>query len=152
MNKLKMTIVMMIGIFFMVGMLGTACAQGSNFSVKADTIEYDMQSGDGMAKGNVVLKQDGGTATAANAEFNSKTKSGRLTGGVVADRDDSHVVCYTFVMHNEDYSSAIGDARLTKGDKTLASERVDYYKIVNMLRLLVVGHVCPWLMEAFWMQ
>ena len=33
MNKLKMTIVMMIGIFFMVGMLGTACAQGSNFSV-----------------------------------------------------------------------------------------------------------------------
>ena len=55
MNKLKMTIVMMIGIFFMVGMLGTACAQGSNFSVKADTIEYDMQSGDGMAKGNVVL-------------------------------------------------------------------------------------------------
>lgn len=128
MNKLKMTIVMMIGIFFMVGMLGTACAQGSNFSVKADTIEYDMQSGDGMAKGNVVLKQDGGTATAANAEFNSKTKSGRLTGGVVADRDDSHVVCYTFVMHNEDYSSAIGDARLTKGDKTLASERVDYYK------------------------
>ena len=46
MNKLKMTIVMMIGIFFMVGMLGTACAQGSNFSVKADTIEYDMQSGD----------------------------------------------------------------------------------------------------------
>lgn len=128
MNKLKMTIVMMIGIFFMVGMLGTACAQGSNFSVKADTIEYDMQSGDGMAKGNVVLKQDGGTATAANAEFNSKTKSGRLTGGVVADRDDAHVVCYTFVMHNEDYSSAIGDARLTKGDKTLASERVDYYK------------------------
>ena len=111
MNKLKMTIVMMIGIFFMVGMLGTACAQGSNFSVKADTIEYDMQSGDGMAKGNVVLKQDGGTATAANA-----------------DRDDSHGVCYTFVMHNEDYSSAIGDARLTKGDKTLASERVDYYK------------------------
>ena len=47
MNKLKMTIVMMIGIFFMVGMLGTACAQGSNFSVKADTIEYDMQSGQG---------------------------------------------------------------------------------------------------------
>lgn len=152
MNKLKMTIVMMIGIFFMVGMLGTACAQGSNFSVKADTIEYDMQSGDGMAKGNVVLKQDGGTATAANAEFNSKTKSGRLTGGVVADRDDSHVVCYTFVMHNEDYSSAIGDARLTKGDKTLASERVVIIKIVNMLRLLVVGHVCPWLMEAFWWQ
>ena len=56
MNKLKMTIVMMIGIFFMVGMLGTACAQGSNFSVKADTIEYDMQSGDGMAKGKCSIE------------------------------------------------------------------------------------------------
>ena len=127
MNKLKMTIVMMIGIFFMVGMLGTACAQGSNFSVKADTIEYDMQSGDGMAKGNVVLKQDGGTATAANAEFNSKTKSGRLTGGVVADRDDSHVVCYTFVMHNEDFVSAVGEASVTKEDKTLTAEQIDYH-------------------------
>ena len=31
MNKLKMTIVMMIGIFFMVGMLGTACAQRLEF-------------------------------------------------------------------------------------------------------------------------
>ena len=131
MNKLKMTIVMMIGIFFMVGMLGTACAQGSNFSVKADTIEYDMQSGDGMAKGNVVLKQDGGTATAANAEFNSKTKSGRLTGGVVADRDDSHVVCYTFVMHNEDFVSAVGEASVTKEDKTLTAEQIDYHSDVE---------------------
>ena len=128
MNKLKITISMILGIVFVVGLMSTALAKGSNFSVKADTIEYDMQSGDGTAKGNVVLKQDGGTATAANAEFNSKTKSGRLTGGVVADRDDSHVVCNTFVMHNEDYSSAIGGAHLTKGDKTLSSDRVDYYQ------------------------
>ena len=127
MNKLKMTIVMMIGIFFMVGMLGTACAQGSNFSVKADTIEYDMQSGDGMAKGNVVLKQDGGTATAANAEFNSKTKSGRLTGGVVADREESPVVFYTFVIDKEDYFLAIGGARFTKRDKNFAFERVGFF-------------------------
>lgn len=63
-----------------------------------------------LLKATLSLKQGGGTATAANAEFNSKTKSGRLTGGVVADRDDSHVVCNTFVMHNEDYSSAIGGA------------------------------------------
>lgn len=52
--------------------MGLLAAQGSNFSVKADTIEYDMQSGDGMAKGNVVLKQDGGTATAANADLTAK--------------------------------------------------------------------------------
>lgn len=103
-------------------------ANGSNFSVKADTIEYDMRSGDGTAKGNVVLRQDGGTATAASAEFNSKNKSGRLMGGVVANRDDARVICDTFVMHNEDYSSAIGGASLTKGDKTLTSNQVDYYQ------------------------
>lgn len=129
MSKLKTAIASIAAIVLVSGLLsGTALASGSNFSVKADVIEYDMQSGDGTAKGNVVLTQDDGTATAANAEFNSKTKSGRLTGGVVADRADSHLVCATFVMHNEDYSSAIGDARLTKGDKTLTSDRVDYYK------------------------
>lgn len=56
MNKLKITISMILGIVFVVGLMSTALAKGSNFSVKADTIEYDMQSGDGTAKGNVVLK------------------------------------------------------------------------------------------------
>lgn len=128
MNKFKITVSVMLSIIFIVGLMSTAAAAGSNFSIKADTIEYDMKSGDGTANGNVVLKQDGGVATAAGAEFNSKTKAGRLTGGVIAERDDSHIVCYTYVMHNEDYSSAIGGARLSKGDKTLASDRVDYYK------------------------
>lgn len=128
MNKLKMTSAIAVTLFLIMGLMGSVFASGSDFSVKADIIEYDMQSGNGTATGNVVLKQDGGTAVAANAEFNSKNKSGRLTGGVVADRDDAHIVCDTFVMHNEDYSSAIGDAKLTKGDKTLSSARVDYYK------------------------
>ena len=64
-------------------------AQGSGFNVKADEIEYDMTSGNGTAKGNVVILHDGGKATAAAAEFNSKTMSGKLTGGVVADKDDA---------------------------------------------------------------
>ena len=52
-------------------------AQGSGFNVKADEIEYDMTSGNGTAKGNVVILHDGGKATAAAAEFNSKTMSGK---------------------------------------------------------------------------
>lgn len=128
MSKIKMTVTMILGILLVSGLMSTALAADSSFSVKADTIEYDMQSGNGTAQGNVVLTQDGGTARAAKAEFNSKTKSGRLTGGVVADREDAHVVCSIFVMHDEDYSSAIGGASMTKGDKTLSSDRVDYYK------------------------
>lgn len=101
-------------------------AQGSGFNVKADEIEYDMTSGNGTAKGNVVILHDGGKATAAAAEFNSKTMSGKLTGGVVADKDDAHITCATFVMHNEDFVSAVGEASVTKEDKTLTAEQIDY--------------------------
>lgn len=102
-------------------------AQGGGFNVKADEIEYDMNSGDGTAKGNVVILHDGGKATAAAAEFNSKSMSGRLTGGVVADKEDAHITCATFVMHNEDYVSAVGEAAVTKQDKTLTADQIDYH-------------------------
>ena len=102
-------------------------AAQNGFNVKADEIEYDMTSGNGTAKGNVVILHDGGKATAAAAEFNSKTMSGKLTGGVVADKDDAHITCATFVMHNEDYVSAVGEASVTKEDKTLTAEQIDYH-------------------------
>lgn len=106
-------------------------AQGSGFNVKADEIEYDMTSGNGTAKGNVVILHDGGKATAAAAEFNSKTMSGKLTGGVVADKGDAHITCATFVMHNEDFVSAVGEASVTKEDKTLMADQIDYHSDVE---------------------
>lgn len=106
-------------------------AQGSGFNVKADEIEYDMTSGNGTAKGNVVILHDGGKATAAAAEFNSKTMSGKLTGGVVADKDDAHITCATFVMHNEDFVSAVGEASVTKEDKTLMADQIDYHSDIE---------------------
>lgn len=106
-------------------------AQGSGFNVKADEIEYDMTSGNGTAKGNVVILHDGGKARAAAAEFNSKTMSGKLTGGVVADKDDAHITCATFVMHNEDFVSAVGEASVTKEDKTLMADQIDYHSDVE---------------------
>ena len=110
------------------GLATTAFAAPSNFSVQADELEYDLGSGEAVAKGNVVLKQDGGVATANYARFNSKTKSGVLTGNVVADRDDSHIVCNEFIVHNENDLSAVGGASVTKGGKSLSADRVDYYK------------------------
>ncbi len=110
------------------GLATTAFAAPGNFSVQADELQYDLSSGEGEAKGNVVLKQDGGVATANYAKFNSKTKSGVLTGNVVADRDDSHIVCNEFIAHNENDLSAVGGATITKGGKSLSADRVDYYK------------------------
>lgn len=110
------------------GMSATALAAPGNFSVQADELEYDLQSGEGTAKGHVVLLQDGGKATADFARFNSKAKRGTLTGNVVADRDGSHIICNEFVAHNENDLSAIGGAVITKDGKSLSADRVDYYK------------------------
>lgn len=106
----------------------TAFAAPGNFSVKADELEYDLKTGEGIAKGHVVLQQDGGTATANSAKFNSKTKSGTLIGNVMADRDGSHIVCQEFIAHNENDMSAIGGATVTREGKSLSSDRIDYYK------------------------
>ena len=95
------------------GLATTALAAPSNFSVQADELEYDLGSGEAVAKGSVVLKQDGGVATANYARFNSKTKSGVLTGNVVADREDMHIICNEFIVHNENDLSAVGGASIS---------------------------------------
>lgn len=98
------------------------------FSVDAQEIEYDLNSGDGTATGKTTIKQEGGTAVAqGGATFNSKTRTGRLYGGVVADKEDQHLRSNEVILHTETFISAIGNARLTKGDKTLEAPRVDYH-------------------------
>ncbi|MDO4177657.1 MAG: LptA/OstA family protein [Phascolarctobacterium sp.] len=99
-----------------------------NFSVSADELDYNLKTGDGTAKGNVVITQDGGTSTCNSAKFNSKTKSGVLTGNVVADRGDEHIVCSEFIAHNENDVSAIGGAVVTKAGRSISADRIDYSK------------------------
>lgn len=110
------------------GLATTALAAPSNFSVQADELEYDLGSSEAVAKGSVVLKQDGGVATANYARFNSKTKSGVLTGNVVADREDMHITCNEFIVHNENDLAAVGGASISKAGKRLNADRVNYYK------------------------
>lgn len=106
-----------------------AAPAANNFSVQADELEYDLQSGEGTAKGHVILIQETGRATADYAKFNSNTKSGTLMGNVIADREDAHIVCDEFIAHNENDMSAVGKAVLTKEGRTLSADRVDYYKL-----------------------
>ncbi len=111
------------------GLTASALAAPENFSVQADELEYNLKTGEGEAKGHVVLKQNGGVATANYAKFNSKAKSGTLIGNVVADREDAHIVCNEFIAHNENDMSAVGGAVITKEGKSLSSDRIDYYKV-----------------------
>ena len=103
-------------------------AAPEKFSVAADELEYNLQTGEGEAKGHVVLTQEDGVATADYAKFNSKAKKGTLRGNVVADKSDAHIVCNEFIAHNENDLSAIGGAVVTKEGKSLSADRIDYYK------------------------
>lgn len=112
-----------------VGTVSAAPAsKDAKYSVDATEIEYDLKSGDGTTVGKTTIRYDGGIAVAeGGATFNSKTKTGRLYGGVIADREDSHLRSQELIMYTENYVSAVGSAVLTKGDKTLQAFRVDYH-------------------------
>ncbi len=106
-----------------------AAEPGSNkYSVTADELEYDVETGEGRARGHVVLADNLGTARGEEATFNSKDMSGILKGKVVADRDGAHIECEEFIVYNQDDMTARGGALLSKEGKTLTAPRVDYFK------------------------
>lgn len=105
-----------------------APASDSKYSVDAAEIEYDMVSGDGTATGRTTIQYGDGTATAeGGATFNSKERTGHLFGGVVANKEDSRLHSQELVLYTPDFISAVGDAVLTKGDKSLQAPRVDFH-------------------------
>ncbi|MCH3915879.1 MAG: hypothetical protein LKE29_11640 [Acidaminococcaceae bacterium] len=68
-----------LGLLFSISFASTVMAAEPS-SIYADQIDYDFRNGQAVAKGNVVIKRDGGTATSKNADYNTKTGNGKLTG------------------------------------------------------------------------
>ncbi len=120
--------VLLLGCAIAIGGFSAVQAADAPTSIKADVIEYNTKTGITTAKGNVVISQEDGQAKAAAAEYNTKTKTGKLTGGVVATKDDARIVCDTLVLHDENHTTAIGNASMKKQDKTLRADQVEYYK------------------------
>lgn len=125
-NK-KLLATVAVGILTL-GVAVSAWAAPGKFSIQADELDYDMKSGQALAKGNVVIIQENGKATANNADYNTKTKSGSLMGNVIAERGDERITCDEFKIVNDNDCSAIGNATLTKGSRTLQAPRLDYSK------------------------
>lgn len=129
-NKKFMT-VMAAGLLVF-SLAGSAWAAGNTnaakFSVQGDELDYDMKSGQAVAKGHVVIIHGDSKATGDNAEYNSKTKSGFLKGHVVADRADEHITCDEFKIVNDNDYSAIGNAVVVKEGKKLEAPQIDYNK------------------------
>lgn len=98
-------------------------------TIAGNTIEYDFRSGQTVAEGNVVMTNNDGTAKAAKAEYNTKTESGKLTGGVVAVQGEAKITCNTLLIHaGGDQLTAVGNAVLRKQDKVLKAEQVEYFQ------------------------
>ena len=98
------------------------------FNLSGDELDFDMESNLGVAKGNVILEQDGARATGDYAQFNNKTRTGYLQGHVVADKDGYHITADTMTVHSDDHTSASGKAVLTKDGRKLESNLINYYK------------------------
>ncbi len=110
------------------GAVSAAPSKDAKFSVDATEIEYDLKSGDGTTAGVTTIHYDNGVAVAqGGATFNSRERTGRLYGGVKAEREDNRLQSEELYIYTEKYFSAVGSAVLTKGDKTLKAPRVDYH-------------------------
>ena len=132
MKKDKMLLLVLLG-FLMLFVINNsivyaAPAKDAKYSVDAQEIEYDMESGDGTTKGKTTIKHDGGTAVGQEGStFNSKKRTGHLYGGVVADKEDQHLQSQELIIYTDKYISAVGDAVIIKGGRKLEAPRVDYH-------------------------
>ncbi len=132
MKKNKRLLAVLVSILAVLAMncsvLYAAPAKNTKYSVDAPEIEYDMESGDGTTTGKTTIKHDGGTAVGQKGStFNSKNRTGHLYGGVTADKGDEHLRSQELFMYTDKYVSAVGNAVVIKGNRTLEAPRVDYH-------------------------
>lgn len=108
-------------------------------SLDADTVVYDMGSGQATATGNVLLKRGTGKVTGAKATYNTKTMEALIEGNVIAVRDDMRVTCDRLVSDGTEHIMATGNVYGVQADKTFSGEQVDFYPNQNKYVLIAAG-------------
>ncbi len=108
---------------------------GEASEMKADTVEYDMKTGEMKATGNVVMKHGGTVAYCSTAIYNTNTQQGRMEGGVSADREDMHMVCDVFYIDSSTAFRAEGNVHGTKADRSFRGPRAEYFTDQDYLRM-----------------
>lgn len=114
---------------------------GEASELQADTVEYNSKTGEMTATGHVVLKQGDGIARAAFAAYNTQTKVGRLTGGVVADREGAHLTCDVFHVLSDTQFLAEGNVHGTKEDKSFTGPQAEYFSAQEYIRMTAGGTI-----------
>ena len=103
--------------------------------LNADTVEYNVKTGQMKAEGNVVIHYDGGVVTGASAAYNTKTSTGMMTGGVVADKEDMHLDCDRIELLSKTKMTAIGNVHGWQKDKRVEAPIVEYDNEEGYVRL-----------------
>jgi len=131
-------------VFLAVCLFGTAAAAETGndaAELLADTVEYNAKTGEMTATGHVVMRQGGGVASAENATYNTKTKQGKMTGGVVADRDGTHLTCDVFHVLSDTQFLAEGNVHGTKEDKSFTGPQAEYFTDQEYVRMTAGGTI-----------
>ncbi len=105
--------------------------------LNADEVEYDMETGDLIATGNVLLKHGTGKATGKKAKYNVNTKAAYLIGNVVVIRDDMKLTCDKLTSDGKvmqadgrvhGVQTVAPNEKYPNGDKrTFTGDHVDFY-------------------------
>lgn len=96
--------------------------------ITADEIQYNSVTQDAMAKGHVVIKREDGIAKAEQAIYNVKQETGKLFGGVNAQKGDQTLVCDELTVVNKNHIIATGgNVVVTKGGSTFNAPGAEYF-------------------------
>jgi len=117
-------------------------ANNKPVDISGDVIEYDSTTGIMVATGSVKMTQENAVVTGAKAEYNSKKKEGRVTGGAHLVKEDIDMTSDSVTSLDENHIVAAGNVVMKKNDSTLYGPQVDYfsdkqYAIVNSNARLV---------------
>ena len=109
--------------------------EDNSSELRADEVAYNTKTGEMTATGNVFMRKGKSTATGAKAVYNTKTSTGYVTGGVVADSEKLHLVCDEVRMISDTQIVAEGNVHATKEDQSFVGPIVEYYTDQEYVRM-----------------
>lgn len=137
-SKMKKTL-LAFAVSVALPMASLSAAGNEPASLDADTVVYDMNSGQATATGNVLLKRGTGRVTGAKAAYNTKTMEAMIEGNVIAVYEDVRVTCDKMISDGTEHMLATGNVYGVQADKTFSGEQVDYYPNQNQYVLIATG-------------
>lgn len=114
---------------------------GEATELNADVVEYNSATGEMTATGHVVMRYGDGTAHSAQAAYNVKTKQGRLTGGVSANKGATSMTCDVFHVLSDTHVLAEGNVRGSSEDKSFSGPQAEYFSDQDYVRLAAGGTI-----------